>query len=176
MPRSRLSRILSRGAEAKLTLVSAPAGFGKTTLLGAWLAQADAGGRCAWLSLGRRTPARGFWTYVVTALHGAAPGVGAGVLPLLQSAPLSIENLLTTVLNEFGRPAARPRSGAGRLPPHRRPGRSQAGLAFLLEHLPPQVTGDRQPRGSRAAAGPPPCAWRLVEMRAADLRFTARRS
>ena len=86
--RSRLSRILSRGAEARLTLISAPAGFGKTTLLAAWLAQADRRRAVAWLSLEEsdRQPAT-FWTYVITALQTAVPGVGAGVLPLLQSAP-----------------------------------------------------------------------------------------
>src|SRR4051812_11369565 len=53
--RPRLSERLSRGAESTLTLVSAPAGFGKTTLLAEWLAGAPAEGRsAAWLSLDRR--------------------------------------------------------------------------------------------------------------------------
>jgi LuxR family maltose regulon positive regulatory protein len=50
--RPRLSERLSRGAESKLTLISAPAGFGKTTLLAAWLAAAPADRQSvAWLSL-----------------------------------------------------------------------------------------------------------------------------
>ena len=69
--RPRLSERLSRGAESALTLVSAPAGFGKTTLLAEWLPVAAAGGRSvAWLSLDQRDndPAL-FWTYVVAALN-----------------------------------------------------------------------------------------------------------
>ena len=58
--RPRLSERLSRGAESKLTLISAPAGFGKTTLLAEWLAAAPADERSvAWLSLDQtRQPAR----------------------------------------------------------------------------------------------------------------------
>src|SRR6266571_1333231 len=72
--RPRLSERLSRGVESALTLVSAPAGFGKTTLLAEWLAAAPAGGRSvAWLSLDQRDndPAS-FWTYLVAALKTAA--------------------------------------------------------------------------------------------------------
>jgi len=63
--RPRLSERLSRGAELALTLVSAPAGFGKTTLLTEWLADASADGwSAAWLSLDQRDndPAV-FWAY-----------------------------------------------------------------------------------------------------------------
>src|SRR5690348_8158066 len=84
--RPRLSERLSRGTQSALTLVSAPAGFGKTTLLAEWLAVAAAGGRSvAWLSLDQRDndPAL-FWTYVVAALNTGSPGGGAGALSLLQ--------------------------------------------------------------------------------------------
>jgi LuxR family maltose regulon positive regulatory protein len=67
VPRPRLSERLNRGAEAKLTLVSAPAGFGKTTLLAEWLADAPADEwSAAWLSLDQRDndPAL-FWTYLI---------------------------------------------------------------------------------------------------------------
>src|SRR5438045_2269656 len=80
--RPRLSERLSRGAESALTLVSAPAGFGKTTLLAEWLAVAAAGGRSvAWLSLDHRDkdPAL-FWTDVAAALTSAAPGGRAGAV------------------------------------------------------------------------------------------------
>jgi len=63
--RPRLSQRLNRGVEAKLTLVSAPAGFGKTTLLAEWLVAAPADGRsAAWLSLDHNDnqPAS-FWTH-----------------------------------------------------------------------------------------------------------------
>jgi LuxR family maltose regulon positive regulatory protein len=76
--RPRLNQRLGRGAEAKLTLVSAPAGFGKTTLLAEWLAAAPVGERsAAWLSLDEADNQPGsFWTYAVTALQTVAPGVG----------------------------------------------------------------------------------------------------
>ena len=84
--RPRLIERLNRGAESKLTLISAPAGFGKTTLLAEWLAAAPADGRsAAWLSLdqGDNQPAS-FWTYLIAALQTVAPGVGASALSLLQ--------------------------------------------------------------------------------------------
>jgi len=71
--RARLSERLSRGAESELMLVSAPAGFGKTTLLADWLAgRASSGRAAAWVSLDQRDndPAL-FWIYVVTALNTA---------------------------------------------------------------------------------------------------------
>jgi len=95
--RPRLTERLDTTLEAghRLTLVSAPAGFGKTTLLVRWLAGADTGGTrgataedpaVAWVSLddGDSDPTS-FWTYVVTAVDRAVPGVGAGALALLQA-------------------------------------------------------------------------------------------
>ena len=69
--RQRLSERLDRGAEAKLTLVSASAGFGKTTLLAEWLAAAPANQRsAAWLSLDQSdNHATSFWTYLIAALQ-----------------------------------------------------------------------------------------------------------
>src|SRR4051794_1072169 len=82
--RPRLAERLARGTGSALTLVSAPAGFGKTTVLTQWLAGAP-GPAVAWVSLdeGDDEPTR-FWTYVVTALGTAVDGVGSGVLPLLE--------------------------------------------------------------------------------------------
>ena len=90
VPRPRLSERLDRGAASTLTLVSAPAGFGKTTLLTEWLAAglaAPAGERlAAWLSLDRadNDPAS-FWTYVIAALRTVASGVGESALALLRA-------------------------------------------------------------------------------------------
>ena len=154
--RPRLSERLSRGAESALTLVSAPAGFGKTTLLAEWLAAAAADGRsAAWLSLDQRDndPAL-FWTYLVAALQTAAPGVGAGALSLLQSPQPPIEAVLATLLNDLERHLERCRAGARRLPRHRRarrPGRDGLPAGAPTPADPP---GDRQPRRPGAAAGP----------------------
>jgi ATP/maltotriose-dependent transcriptional regulator MalT len=94
--RPRLSERLSRGAESRLTLISAPAGFGKTTLLSAWLAAPGAEQRSvAWLSLEESDNQPGlFWTYAITALQTVVPGVGAGALALLQSALAPIDTIL----------------------------------------------------------------------------------
>src|SRR6266566_9084252 len=102
--RPRLSERLNRGVGAKLTLVSAPAGCGKTTLLAEWLVAAPADERsAAWLSLDRNDnhPAS-FWTYLIAALQTVDPGVGANAISLLQSPPLPpIETVLATLLNDL---------------------------------------------------------------------------
>src|SRR5919199_633341 len=101
VPRPRLTERLDRGTESKLTLVSAPAGFGKTTLLAEWLAAAPADKRsAAWLSLDQsdNQPAV-FWTYLIAALQTVAPGLGASALALLQSPqPPPIETILATLI------------------------------------------------------------------------------
>jgi LuxR family maltose regulon positive regulatory protein len=173
VPRSRLSQRLNDGAEAKLIVVSAPAGFGKTTSLVAWLDQLPEDTSVAWLSLDEsdQQPSS-FWTYVVTALRPVAPAAAAEVLSLLQSAQPSIENVLAPVLNELN---ALPHDlylvlddyhlvdGAG----------VAAGMVFLLEHLPPHV---HVVLSTRADPGLPLARFRarrdLVEIRATDLRFT----
>ena len=101
VPRPRLSERLNRGAESKLTLVSAPAGFGKTTLLAEWLAAAPADERsAAWLSLDHsdNDPAS-FWTYLITALQTVEPGCG-GAKPRRQSGgPLVAVRQATSVVS-----------------------------------------------------------------------------
>ena len=172
--RPRLSERLSRGAESALTLVSAPAGFGKTTLLAEWLAAAPADGRSvAWLSLDQRDndPAL-FWTYLVAALKTAAPGDGAGALSLLQPPQPPSEAGLVTLLNDLD---AISNDVVLVLDDyHVIDARDvQDGMAFLLEHLPPQI---HLVIASRADPPLPLARLRgrgeLVEIRAADLRFT----
>ncbi len=172
--RPRLSERLSRGAESALTLVSAPAGFGKTTLLAEWLAAAPADGRSvAWLSLDQRDndPAL-FWTYLVAALKTAASEVGSGALSLLQPPRPPSEAGLVTLLNDLD---ALSNDVVLVLDDyHVIDAREvQDGMAFLLEHLPPQI---HLVIGSRADPALPLARLRgrgeLVEIRAADLRFT----
>ena len=174
MARPRLSERLSRGAESALTLVSAPAGFGKTTLLAEWLAAAPADGRAvAWLSLDQRDndPAL-FWTYLVAALKTAAPGVGAGALSLLQPPRAPGEAGLVTLLNDLD--AVSNDVVLVLDDYHVIDARDvQDGMAFLLEHLPRQI---HVVIGSRADPALPLARLRgrgdLAEIRAADLRFT----
>jgi len=173
--RPRLSQRLSRGVESKLTLVSAPAGFGKTTLLAEWLAAAPADGRSvAWLSLdpGDNEPAS-FWTYLVTALQTTAPTVGARALSLLQGPqPPAIETILATLLNELG---AVPTDVVLVLDDYHvvHAHDISDGMTFLLDHLPPPI---HVVIATRADPALPLSRLRargeLVEIRAADLRFT----
>src|SRR6476619_2948546 len=105
VPRARLTLRLDGAREAKLTLVAAPAGFGKTTLLAAWCAAVPPDSAAvAWLSLDQSDddPAS-FWTYLITALQSVAPAVGTEALALVQSAqPPPIETIVTILLNDLG--------------------------------------------------------------------------
>src|ERR687897_306508 len=99
--RLRLTGHLNGGLNGKLTLVSAPAGFGKTTLLGEWVAGCER--PVAWLSMDEEDndPTR-FLAYFVAALQTIAPDIGEGVLGVLQSPqPPPIESILTALLNEI---------------------------------------------------------------------------
>src|SRR6476661_4115426 len=99
--RPRLTEQLNEGLHRKLTLVSAPAGFGKTTLLSEWVA--GCARPTAWLSLdeGENDPTR-FLTYLVAALQTIAPTMGTGVLGVLQGPqPPPTEAILTALLNEI---------------------------------------------------------------------------
>ena len=168
-----LSQRLSRTPRPRLTLVSAPPGFGKTTLLAAWLDASGAERPVAWVSLeeSERQP-DSFWTYVVTALDTAAPGVGATALPLLQAPHPPIETVLAAVLNEL---SALPAGLDLVLDDYHLADGPEiaAGVAFLLEHLPPDV---HLVISTRADPDLPLARLRargeLVEVRAADLRFT----
>ena len=172
--RPRLIDRLSRGAESALTLVSAPAGFGKTSLLADWLAAAGADGRAAaWLSLDQRDndPAL-FWTYLVAALKTAVPGLGGSAPSLLESPQPPMEVVLATLLNDL---SAISNDVVMVLDDYHVIDARDVldGMAFLLEHLPPQI---HLVIASRADPALPLARLRgrgeLVEIRAADLRFT----
>jgi LuxR family maltose regulon positive regulatory protein len=157
----------------QLTLIAAPAGFGKTTLLSAWLAGCER--KVAWLSLdeGDSDPTR-FLAYIVAALQTIAPKIGEGMLGMLQSPqPPLIETILTNLLNEI---ATIPDSFVLVLDDYHVIEAKAVDnvLSFLLDHLPPQmhlVIATRE--------DPPlPLARlrvrdKLTELRAADLRFTS---
>jgi LuxR family maltose regulon positive regulatory protein len=179
VPRPRLSERLDRGTASKLTLVSAPAGFGKTTLLTEWLAarpatQSTDERLAAWLSLdpSDSDPAS-FWTYVIAALRTTAPGVGGTALALLHAPrPPPIEAVLTTLLNDLAAAAADIVLVLDDY--HVIDARKvQDGVAFLLDHLPPSLHLVIASRADPALPLPRLRArGELVEIRAADLRFT----
>ena len=174
VPRPRLIALMDAGAEASLTLVSAPAGFGKTTVLASWLSRASTQPRTiAFVSLDESdNQAASFWLYVVTALNSAAPGVGASVLPLLTAGQPATRTLLTAVLNDVG---DQPTEVDLILDDYHLADSAETaeGMAFLLEHRSPNL---HVVVSTRADPNLPLARLRargeLVEIRARDLRFT----
>lgn len=101
VPRPRLVDKLNAGLSGKFTLISAPAGFGKTTLLSVCIR--DCNKPIAWVSLdqGDNDPAR-FLMYFIAAIQRINPEIGKELLPSLQSAPIpETEFLLTNLINEI---------------------------------------------------------------------------
>ena len=100
LARPRLLQRLTEGTAGALTLVCAPAGFGKTSLLGDWARRSRQ--PVAWLSLdgGDSDPTR-FWRYVAAALDGLRPGVGQRVDALFQGGQPPLEAVVTLVVNEL---------------------------------------------------------------------------
>ena len=143
MPRPRLRERLDRGAASKLTLVSAPAGFGKTTLVAEWLAAAAADGcgprRGCRSTSGDNDPAS-FWPYLLAALaDGGARGRRETRSSLLQSPQPPIEAVLAALLNDLD--AVSNDVVLVLDDYHVIDAREiQDGMAFLLEHLPHRCT------------------------------------
>lgn len=133
--RPRLVERLNTGLDKKLSLIAAPAGFGKTTLLSEWIPQSP---RCVtWLSLDEAdNDSARFWTYFISSLQGLRPDFGKDALALLQSpqAP-PINSTLTTLINEI---TTFPDTFALVLDDYHLIDAQQIheALAFLIEHLP----------------------------------------
>jgi LuxR family maltose regulon positive regulatory protein len=172
------SRLLRRLAEARsrLTLLSAPAGFGKSALLNDWLHtshQSSNASTITWLMLDEadNDPFR-FWTYLGTALHHIDPHVGTTLLQGLQTPQPPLEALLTTLINEL----LTLREPVTLVLEDYHVIHAQSihqSLSFLLEHLPPQM------HLAIATRSDPPlplarlrARGELCELRAEDLRFT----
>lgn len=170
--RARLVERLDRGRDRKLTLVSAPAGFGKTTLVTEWLAGCDC--LVAWVSLDERDAALpGFLTYLIAALQSVQPEIGGTVLDALQSPqPTPVETILIALINEINRIAAQFILVLDDYHTLESPAVDDA-LVFLLDHLPPQmhlvITTREDPALPLARLR---ARNQLTELRAADLRFT----
>ncbi|HEY3407494.1 MAG TPA: helix-turn-helix transcriptional regulator, partial [Propionicimonas sp.] len=167
-----MSDRLDGAAKVKLVVISAPAGFGKTTAVAAWLERVP-DSLVAWLSLDEGDhDSVAFWTSVIGAVQAAAPEVGDGVVESLQSAHPPIEPLLTSVLNELSELDRELFLVLDDY--HLADGPAVTdGMVFLLEHLPPSV---HVVLTTRADPSLPLARLRargdLVEVRASDLRFT----
>jgi LuxR family transcriptional regulator, maltose regulon positive regulatory protein len=156
----------------KLTLISAAAGFGKTTLVSEWIA--SYGRPVAWVSLDERDsdPIR-FISYLVSALQTIKHGMGEGLLAALQSPqPPSTESILTALLNEI---TTAPDHFVLVLDDYHAIDSKPVdeALSFLIEHVPPQmhlvITTREDPHLPLARLR---ARGQLTELRAADLRFT----
>ena len=170
--RPRLIERLNEGLSHKLSLVSAPAGFGKTTLISEWIANCDR--PAAWLSLGvGDSDLARFLAYLITALQSIGENIGVGALGMLQSgqnAPTEIvltdllnditgiQDSFILVLDDYHVVDAQSIDSA---------------LGFLIDHLPPQmhlVIATREdpnlPLAKLRARA------QLTEIRASDLRFS----
>ena len=138
--RARLTARMDAGLQRALTLVSAPVGFGKTTLVSEWLAGPAAGIPTAWLSADEddNDLAR-FLTYVIAALNGVQEGLGSAALAMLRShqAPPT-RAVLTSLLNDL---ASVPGDLIFVLDEYQEidsPAVHDA-VAFLIANVPPQV-------------------------------------
>ncbi|MFL5652559.1 MAG: hypothetical protein ACJ8CB_00015 [Ktedonobacteraceae bacterium] len=173
--RPRLLQRVQEGRERALTLLSAPAGFGKSTLLGDWLTS-DAI-PAAWLSLEPRDddPAR-FLSYLLAALQTYDPHVGMIAQALHHPLPSSpVETVLTLLINDLQARMAGDHEHVVLVLDNYHvitKGSIHSALSFLLEHRPPQlhlVLATRQdpplPLARLRGQGD------LLELRAADLRF-----
>ncbi|MBD8065997.1 helix-turn-helix transcriptional regulator [Devosia sp. PTR5] len=172
--RGRLNERLQRGGTARLTLVSAPAGFGKTTAVVAWLQSRPPAGAVAWLSLdGTDNQPTVFWAHVIAAFQDAVARVGAPPLDIPEPSEQPDNVVPGAIVNAL---AALPGSLELVLDDYHviEQPEVHSGVTFLLEHLPPNIHVVMTTR-----ADPPlPLARlraqrELVEIRAADLRFTA---
>ena len=170
--RPRLTERLSDGLSHKLTLISAAAGFGKTTLVSEWITGCQR--PAAWLSLDEEdNDLTRFLTYLVKALQTVRANIGAGILQSLQSPqPPPVELILSSMLNEI---AADSQDFILVLDDYHLIDAQAVdkALAFLLEHLPPQmhlVIATREdphlPLARLRARD------QLTEVRITDLRFT----
>ncbi len=180
--RPRLVRRLDAGLRGKLILISAPAGFGKTTLAADWIQHAQAipsGARKCWLSLdeGDNLPSR-FWIYLITALQSADFRPGEAALAALQpsegetrrSSP-PIETVLVSLINDLAGLAVPLILVLDDYHLVTNP-EIHTGLDFMIDHLPPNlhlvITTREDPPLSLSRLR---VRGQLTEIRAADLQF-----
>ncbi len=172
IPRPALLARLEVGLAHKVTLISAPAGFGKTTLIGEWLARQTQ--PVAWVALdsGDNDPVR-FWRYTITACRTLDAALGRSALAALRLSPVaSLEGVLTPFINELAQLPDRHMLVLEDY--HAITSREvNDSLAFLIDHLPTTLRLILVTRGEPAV---PLARLRarneLNELTATDLRFT----
>jgi len=172
VPRLRLNSELDAGMYVPFTLITAPAGFGKTMLIGTWIQQRES--KAAWVTLESKDDELvRFWRYVIAALERHQPVIGEQIEAWLQELqPPNIEEMLTVLINAL---VALPHDVMLVLDNYQvitAPSIHHS-LTFLLEHVPPHF---HLIIATRVDPPLPLARFRvrgdLVELRAADLRFT----
>jgi LuxR family maltose regulon positive regulatory protein len=172
--RPSLLRRLETESLSKLTLVCAPAGWGKSTLLSQWRANAQEQGPSAWVSLDQadNDPVR-FWTYVIEALRTVEPEAGGVPLAMLRTPGISvIEVMLPELIKTVERFARRVVLVLDDYHLVTNPEIHEA-MTVLLEHLPATLHLVLATRSDPALPLPRlRVRGELVEIRAEDLRFS----
>ncbi|WP_440118537.1 LuxR C-terminal-related transcriptional regulator [Paenibacillus sp. QZ-Y1] len=170
--RPRLNNRLNEGMHAKLILVSAPAGSGKTTLVNQWITASSQ--PTAWLSLEEadNDPAR-FLTYLCASLQTISPKLGEAIMGLIQSPePPPVETLITYLLNEVSNISDHFVLVLDDFHLINTEAINHV-LAYLLEHMPPHMhlvlTTRQQPKLPLARLR---VKGDLIEIRGSDLRFS----
>jgi ATP/maltotriose-dependent transcriptional regulator MalT len=170
VPRPRLANWLTEALAGELTVISAPAGFGKTALLADWTRSSDR--KPAWLSLdvGDNDPVR-FWRQVAAALDSVRPGTAQRLAPLLDAPGHPLEAVVTVLVNDLAT-ASEVVLVLDDYHLIEAPAIHES-VVFLLEHLP---AGLRLVIASRTDPPLPLPRLRgrgqLAELRAGELRFT----
>src|SRR3989440_1765660 len=172
LQRSHLLTLLDQSRSFPLTLLSASAGFGKTTLLTAWASQSTS--QVAWLTLDELDNDRTrFWTYVIATLRHSGSHVGEATLAMLHSPqPALLTNALTTLINEL---AALTQDITLILDDYHliREQAIHESLQFMLDHLPPclhlLLAGRADPQLPLARLR---ARGQVVEIRETDLRLS----
>ncbi len=172
--RQRLFEKLELGLARKLTLVTAPAGYGKTTLVAEWLAQ-DVVAKHCWLSLSENDndPTQ-FWTYIVATLQTIVPDFGLNILTVLRDSPAANAVPLTELINEMMACDGLQRGFVLVLDDYHVINNRfiHEAITFLLTHMPSPM---RLVITSRVDPPLPLARFRvrdqIVEIREADLRF-----
>ncbi|GIL36990.1 helix-turn-helix transcriptional regulator [Phycicoccus sp. DTK01] len=171
--RDRLLSRLEDGASRRLTVVSAPAGFGKTTLVASWLPRMTNPRTVAWLSLDAAdADPTLFWPGVAAALHRGLGPPGAAAPGQLSAFGVATDVTVSSVLNTL---ADTPAEVLLVLDDYHLADVPEVarGMAYLVDRLPPHA---HLVLTTRADPDLPLARWRargeLVEIRAVDLRFT----
>jgi len=173
LSRSEVVELLRVGSHRKLTLLSAPAGYGKTTLLAEWRAAQAGVHLFAWLSLDPQDDDMvRFWTYVIEALRTVSPDVGARSLAALKAGADLTRFVLPPLVNEL---ASLPDEVILVLDDyhHIRERRNHEGVAFLIDYGPPTLHVVISTRAEPPLAiGALRANGELSEIRSEDLNFT----